>query len=85
MKLKEISVTLQRPIRHAPYRVSIPSVTVVGLMEDGADPNKEVEELFADAKLLLQEAVTETIKIYEETEGEIISHKTRSLNGNNPS
>lgn len=71
MKIKEITITLQRPIRHARYRVSTPSVTLTGVVEANEDPNDAAKELLADCKYLLNEAIEENIQLYVETEQQI--------------
>ena len=63
MKLKSLTVSLERSVRHRPYEISKPHVSLTADLDQDDDLRQVYEELFEDVRIMIEETVEKEIEI----------------------
>lgn len=71
MKIKQVTMGLDRTIRHIPYVISTPMVSLVGEFEPGEDFAAAVDDLHDEVLAIMKDMVIEEKRLFKEEQDEI--------------
>lgn len=78
MKIKQVTMGLERTVRHKPYVISTPMITLVGEFEPGEEFEIAVDGLHDEVLAIMKDMVIEEKRLFQEEQDEIKS-KRRQL------
>ena len=78
MKIKQVTMGLERTVRHIPYVISTPIITLVGEFEPGEEFGIAVDSLHDEVLAIMKDMVIEEKRIFQQQELDN-KHKRKSL------
>ena len=71
MKIKQVTMGLERTVRHKPYVISTPILSLVGEFEPGEDFGRAVDGLHDEVLAIMHDMVIEEQRLFKEEQDEI--------------